>query len=465
MDFEDMKWIQEIIRKANVKIDMELLDTATFGDAIRPRLAAGTDLPDVIQLPSKDEDMTYIKSGIFLELTDLYEKYAINLNWRFEDNPTVKPQITTPDGKIYYVPVINMSRDYIPNLLINEPWLKELGLSAPTTTEEFYEVMKAFKERDPNVNEEADELPFYVNGTGYLKKFAAFWGLDLAYTYVVGEDGKLENSYVTDRYKDFLEYMYRMHEEGLLNNDFATNTNDMLNERMANNQIGCTIHYINFAHTFALLLKPDIDVENDPLIMVPMLPLQGPYGHRLYYGHDPVAGFFAINKNVEHPEAVFCFMDYLFSEEANNLMYYGIEGEDYEIIDGKIKPDLEKRSKDNYATRMGNNFGGFPRILLAAHRDVSYMPDIAVWNKQIREYNKLPDNISTFWLPDEVEIMQQYGTDLGTYLNEMFVKFITGEVDLAAFDDYVATAKSMGLEELLRIYQARYDRVKELGDE
>ena len=27
------------------------------------------------------------------------------------------------------------------------------------------------------------------------------------------------------------------------------------------------------------------------------------------------------------------------------------------------------------------------RILLAAHRDVSYMPDIAVWNKQIREYN------------------------------------------------------------------------------
>ena len=53
-------------------------------------------------------------------------------------------------------------------------------------------------------------------------------------------------------------------------------------------------------------------------------------------------------------------MDYLFSEEANNLMYYGIEGEDYEIIDGKIKPDLEKRSKDNYATRMGSNFGGFP---------------------------------------------------------------------------------------------------------
>ena len=99
--------------------------------------------------------------------------------------------------------------------------------------------------------------------------------------------------------------MYRMHEEGLLNNDFATNTNDMLNERMANNQIGCTIHYINFAHTFALLLKPDIDVENDPLIMVPMLPLQGPYGHRLYYGNDPVASFFAINKNVEHPEAVF----------------------------------------------------------------------------------------------------------------------------------------------------------------
>ena len=60
--------------------------------------------------------------------------------------------------------------------------------------------------------------------------------------------------------------------------------------------------------------------------------------------------------------------------------------------------------------------------------------------------------------------MQQYGTDLGTYLNEMFVKFITGEVDLAAFDDYVATAKSMGLEELLRIYQARYDRINAIRE-
>ncbi|MDD4679513.1 MAG: extracellular solute-binding protein, partial [Clostridia bacterium] len=221
---------------------------------------------------------------------------------------------------------------------------------------------------------------------------------------------------------------------------------------------------INFAQTYARLLNPEIDVKNDSLIMTPMLPLEGPYGHRYYRGNDPIAGYFAINKNCENPEAVFSFLDYIFSEEANSLMFYGLEDEDYEVIDGKIVPDLEKRTTDNYANRMGNNFGGFPRILLAAHRDVSFMPEIAVYNKQIHEYNKLPDVLTSFFLPDEIEVIQQYDTDIITYFNEMLVSFVTGETDLSTFDDYVATAESMGLSQLLEAYQSRYERTKAAGN-
>ncbi len=465
MDFENMAWLQEILRLANVELDMEILDPASYGDAIKPRLAAGIDLPDVIQMPSTDTDMTYVNSGMFLELTDLYGKYAVNLSWRFEDNPTVMSQMTTPDGKVFYVPVINMSLDYIPNLLIQSEWLENLNLDVPATTDQFYDVLTAFKTQDPNGNDENDENPMYFSHLSYFNALGAFWGLELnGAGFIADDNGQLESSFTSERYRDFLEYWNRAYEEGLINSDFSTSTYDMINERMANDTVGVSMVYINFAQTYARLLNPEIDVKNDSLIMTPMLPLEGPYGHRYYRGNDPIAGYFAINKNCENPEAVFSFLDYIFSEEANSLMFYGLEDEDYEVIDGKIVPDLEKRTTDNYANRMGNNFGGFPRILLAAHRDVSYMPEIAVYNKQIHEYNKLPDVLTSFFLPDEIEVIQQYDTDIITYFNEMLVSFVTGETDLSTFDDYVATAESMGLSQLLEAYQSRYERTKAAGN-
>ena len=111
-DFENMAWVQEILKKANVELEMELVDGSVYNDTVMPRLAAGVNLPDVIQLPSLDSDMAYINSGVFIDLTELYDEHAVYLEDRFMDNPTVKGQITTPDGKIYYVPVINLSVDY-----------------------------------------------------------------------------------------------------------------------------------------------------------------------------------------------------------------------------------------------------------------------------------------------------------------------------------------------------------------
>ena len=44
-------------------------------------------------------------------------------------------------------------------LWIYQPWLDALGLEMPTTTDEFEQVLLAFKEQDPNGNGQADEIP------------------------------------------------------------------------------------------------------------------------------------------------------------------------------------------------------------------------------------------------------------------------------------------------------------------
>ncbi len=83
--------------------------------------------------------------------------------------PQVKSLITLLDGKIYGLPHINdcyhcsMSQ----KMWVYKPWLDKLGLKVPETTDEFEAMLKAFKEKDPNGNGKADEIP--LSGTRYVE--------------------------------------------------------------------------------------------------------------------------------------------------------------------------------------------------------------------------------------------------------------------------------------------------------
>ncbi|NLD87843.1 MAG: extracellular solute-binding protein [Clostridiales bacterium] len=463
-NIEDMLWIQAIIDKSGLDMEVECLDSSSYGDNIRPRLAAAEDLPDIIQVPGLDTDLTYANSGIFYDLTDFFDEYAYNLKWRFETNPTVKGQATTPDGKMFYIPGINMSVDYCPAILYNQFWLQKIGMDAPTTTDELYEVLKAMKGVDFNGNGKDDEVPLFAQ-TGYLQCFGSSWGLDIQRGYWENEDGIVEPSYISERYLDYLQYFNKIYTEGLMVPDFASISADMNNEMATNDQFGFIMHYLNFCHSFSQKYYAgkgqDWDTSYGELAWVPLeAPPKGPFGHQLYNGNDPVFGFWAISAKSEVPEYAFAFCDYLYSEEANNFMYYGIyENGDYEIKDGKIYPDLAKRSKDDYSTRMGNNFGGFPRILLAAHRDVSYNYTIGEYNEILNDYYRLPVP-AAFALPKEVDTVSAYAADLSTYWGENYVAFITGTRPLSEFDDYCETLKSMHYEDMVAVKQAALDRVK-----
>jgi len=48
-------------------------------------------------------------------------------------------------------------------------------------------------------------------------------------------------------------------------------------------------------------------------------------------------------------------------------------------------------------------------------------------------------------------------TDLDVYVSECQAKFITGEMSFDAWDDYCATLKSLGVDDLVSYYQDYYD--------
>ena len=164
-DFDSMTWWQEVLKKANVDLQLEMVDPSSYGDVIKPRLAAGVDLPDLVMIGGSDSDMSYINSGLFLDLTEYYEKYGFNFNKQFEKHPRLKAEITTPDGQMYYLPYIYTTDSNMRCLMVNMEYLKALGMTADDikTMDDYYEYLKAVKENDLNGNGDAtDEVPLFM---------------------------------------------------------------------------------------------------------------------------------------------------------------------------------------------------------------------------------------------------------------------------------------------------------------
>lgn len=462
--WDGMEWLKEALRRINVDLDMELVDPGVYKDVLQPRLAAGIDLPDIVCLAANDTDLTWSNSGLFVDLSDMIDQYGFNLNKRFAepDYADQKKTIYTPDGEVYFLPSFNPSWS-IRGLMINMPWLRQLDLKVPETMDEFHDVLLAFKQNDMNGNGDPDdEIPLFMR-SGMTELFGMFWGLDLLEGWEADENGVVTCSYIQPQYYDFLQYFHTLYEEGLLFNEFATASLDMQNSFFADNQIGSIVHFLTNLSGYSPKIDPNFVVGQDDLIMQVIPAPAGPYGHRVYYGNTSLGSVrFGITTNCKNPEAAFCFLDWLYSDEATNLMWFGIEGKDYTVDENGNKVFSEEYlvNANGYRNSMGYNLRALPdvknneTILTGEPAQMDEMYAIAV------PYLKMPTFQFSYSLPDEIDVVSNYSADLKTYFKEMFTSFITGVTPLneEEFAKYVSNVKALHVDDMTAIYQAKYDR-------
>src|SRR5699024_8683245 len=135
-----------------------------------------------------------------------------------------------PDGNIYsYSQYTDSDPIQInPKLYMNSTWLKNIDREMPTTTDELYEIIKAFKEEDPNGNGKTDEIPFSASSLGLiLNTFNGFWGLrnrrtDHGNVDMNEKTGELRFIPTDPNYKEMLEFINKLYTEGLIDEEIFT---------------------------------------------------------------------------------------------------------------------------------------------------------------------------------------------------------------------------------------------------
>lgn len=81
-----------------------------------------------------------------------------------------------------------------------------------------------------------------------------------------------------------------------------------------------------------------------------------------------------------------------------------------------------------------------------------------VWPFVKNSSEVFPDSFLRF-TEDEQLVIDQYWSEIQTYYVEMIAKFITGVVDLeTGWDEYLKTLDAMGIDKVIEVYQAAYDR-------
>lgn len=486
-DFDTNEFTKYFEELTNIHVEWEIVPTSTVAEKLNLALASG-DLPDVIMTMNvtPEQQALYGQQGVLLPLNDYIEKYGVNTKKMFAESPLVESTITSADGNIYALPAPNECYhcSMRQKLWIYEPWLKKLNLEMPTTTEEFYEVLKAFKTRDPNGNGIADEIPFsgapQVNQTSTLTTSVENFLMN-SFTYApftriyVNDEGKVDVPFNKEGWKEGLKYLNRLYSEGLMDPQALTRDAAQLVQLGENPDVPI----LGAASGPNMSAMTQLNGSSGRwLEYVAVAPLKGPDGVQVtqYDPYQVAPGQFVITNKAKNPEAAFRFADALYDREITLRSTIGEPDVDWRWA----KPD-EIGLNGKPAVYMDMSKFGVTQNKQWSQTGIAYRPnslrlglvanpdnplDSILYNETKEKYEPYRVDVETVLPPinftvDQSSEIADLSKTIYDYTSEMMARFIIGDADIdTGWDQYLATLDSMNLSRYLEINQEAYETYK-----
>lgn len=210
LDPDTLPMFKQIEEKCNVNFVWDAVESG-YSEK-KAVVLASNDLPDIFFAGLTSDDIV-ANPELFVDMSTLLD-YAPNVKNMFEEVPLTKYVSTYGDNGILSLPqVTGFNPRSWEVMMINKTWLDKLGLEVPTTLDELEEVLKAFKEQDPNGNGKADEIPMdwpceYGHGPYCL---TGAYGLADDKGKIILKDGVVDFLYTTEEYKNVTAWLHKLY--------------------------------------------------------------------------------------------------------------------------------------------------------------------------------------------------------------------------------------------------------------
>lgn len=458
--WQDLEWTKKLQEESGINfefVEYQDLEAVTLAYSTR-------DYPDVVFDALNGSLLKSAKeSGDLYMLDEYIEKYAPNWNAYLQSHDLARKIVTHTDGHIYAFPIV---REESPNpdirdmWFIQEKWLKELNLEAPATVDEFYDVLKAFKENAGKGTIPEDVVPYYLYGvTSHIGG-----ALDLVNSFgvrvsternfaTVDENGKVEFNFVNEDIKEPLKFIHKLVEEGLVSKDgFA---DDWATYVVKITSADCNIGSFHAA----------LDSSGN---YIPIGPLDSGNGKEPLMRSQYTAVIndkFAVFKNCKYPEAAVRLADMIADPDWSMQGLYG-------MYDGTYM------TKNEDGTMIQHNYGSNEQCLtscphnraaLLCTREMFDKLTYAEGSPNLNRQNAIKELyaghiMSTERLYPDVRISDknrdrhsELYTDISQYISTTFSKWaLNGGID-EGWDEYISQLDKIGLDEYLEILQEELD--------
>lgn len=401
--------------------------------------------------------------GIAIDISGLIEEFAPDYYTMLIADPDNYKVTIDDEGTM--IAIYSIKDQYFPVMggtVIRQDWLDNLGLEAPKTLEDLDLFLRACKDT-------------YGAGYSIMLNYSNYENL-LSPSFGIGGgdcvdglyqvDGEVRYTYVQPEYREYLEMALAWYQDGIISNDFMN--------------VGTTgLPMENYTYVYS----GDTAVISATASEVASIEAETGNGCKLVgYNFPAVDGSgithftdMSMIKSSEHatitqqcdtPEIALKWFNYWFTEYGSIVANYGTEGESF-IFDDNGNPQWTELITANEYDLPANRASAI--YTLYAHTTPIHTLETRLASTFTEEEQAIYDIWMTgvdgnYLMPavsltdEESETARSPLADIQTYVDENVAKFINGTRSLDEFDDFVTDIETMGLTDIIAVYQTALER-------
>ena len=346
--------------------------------------------------------------------------------------------------------------------------LDELGVKKDDlrTVDQYEDYLTAAK------NKYGMAAPLYLPGDFMLDgdTLANTYGVALKVDAITGdlpwivEDGEVKFGYLEDGFTDYVTLLHNWYEKGLIDSDTASHPTEYRDEDLislvANKQVAVF-------HRGDGLVDMLSGISGEQVLPTYFPTVDADDTLHIGGGVDTVSGESGtvITTGCDDIELAMQFMNYCYTDDWVIPSNYGVEGETYDMVDGK--PVFQEWTYTTENTTFSSILMDYTFLAMVnANVETPGRSEAALscedtWNDNVDNQNDYP--VGAAMTVAEGDQYNRHAGDLVTLVKQYTAKFITGDEPLSGIPEFQQKLRDTGIQDCIDAKQSAYDRYMSRG--
>lgn len=478
-DYEDGSYVEKMIEDAlNINITVEKAETS---DTIDLLLGSG-EMPDCMWTEKKTPSWMQEQELIRTIPRSMVEKYCPKILEYYEANPLIYKMVLNPENEDEFICLAGLTFQfvdyYLPGDFYRYDWIENLGIDLGVEVEQvsdrlyvasdgielskFIEIMDAFVNKDPDGNGQNDTLGATAPdwGIGQIGQFFSAYGFMRDINNV---DGRAEQCYAMEEYKEFLKGFQELYKKNLLDPEIISNDRTLAWDKVNTGVAGYWLSSMNTLNTWAMDRPPLTLLERDPNAKILATPGLRPDGGEVtaVVNPTPAYGKFYVNANVDDEKLakIMEFFNYTIfgagDKETTVKLIFGEKDVDWKWDEtGETPVKINKLNSGDKGTWSFSQFGQTEEVTKWVGEEPLFQSGGKYWsageNGSWLKWQHKPYKADLANETKYEQISQEISGDLDAYVASYRTQAILGQVDVdATWGDYLKELDRIGYNKMM----------------